>query len=350
MEPHNRPSAGRPANVRTALLVMLCIAACGDGGHPGQSAGVAAVASGQPAGAVAPPPTNPNPASAPMSDATELEALQLTVGDLTFDATAIGPVDGDLVMLLHGFPQTSFQWRSQQRALAAAGYRAVAPNQRGYSAGARPAEVAQYTLPLLVDDVLGMADALGRQRFHVVGHDWGGAVAWSVALSAPARVATVSVLSTPHPDALSAALADTTSCQYQASAYFDDLSSPDATVTDLAKIEGAGFEKLPPESLMHYTQNVLSKPEVFQAALNWYRANVQNRVLGTGQPQGVTAMPTLYMWGTADVTFCREPAEDSANFSHPDYTFVPVEGAGHWLSELNADAVNAALLDRLSAP
>lgn len=277
-----------------------------------------------------------------------MEMLRLTVGDLVFDAAGLGPAEGELVLLLHGFPQTSFQWRAQQRALAAAGYRTVAPNQRGYSPDARPTEVAQYALPLLVADVLGMADALGRDRFHLVGHDWGGAVAWAVALSAPERVATVSVLSTPHPDAFAQALSDQTSCQYNASRYFDDLSSPDATVADLTKIEGAGFELLPPESLMHYTQNVLSKPEVFQAALNWYRANVQNRMIGDGTPVGATAMPTLYMWGTADVTFCREPAEATANHVHVDYTFVPVEGAGHWLSELNVEAVNGALLSRIA--
>ena len=121
--------------------------------------------------------------------------VELAVGDLVFDARAEGPADGELVLLLHGFPQTSLSWRHQLGALAAAGYRAVAPDQRGYSPGARPADVAEYRIERLVGDVLGFADALGVERFHLVGHDWGGAVAWQVAGRHPERLRTVTSLS-----------------------------------------------------------------------------------------------------------------------------------------------------------
>ena len=109
-----------------------------------------------------------------------MESIELAVGDLVFDARATGPADGALALLLHGFPQTSFAWRHQLEVLAAAGYRAVAPDQSGYSPRARPAEVEEYRSDRLVGDVLGMADVLGVDRFHLVGHDWGGAVAWQV--------------------------------------------------------------------------------------------------------------------------------------------------------------------------
>src|SRR5207244_639881 len=101
----------------------------------------------------------------------------------------------ELVLLLHGFPQTSFSWRNQLVALAVAGYRAVAPDQRGYSPGARPADVGEYRVERLVGDVLGFADALGVERFHLVGHDWGGAVAWQVAGRHPERLLTLTSLS-----------------------------------------------------------------------------------------------------------------------------------------------------------
>ena len=103
------------------------------------------------------------------------------MGEFVFDARAAGPADGELVLLLHGFPQSSLEWRSQMEALAAAGYRAIAPDQRGYSPRARPDGVEHYRPEHLVADVLAIADWLGGHRLHLVGHDWGGAVAWAVA-------------------------------------------------------------------------------------------------------------------------------------------------------------------------
>ena len=131
-------------------------------------------------------------------------------GSLVFDALAAGPPAGRLVLLLHGFPQNAHMWRAQLRALAAAGYRAVAVDQRGYSPEARPDAVAAYTPADLVADTLAFADLLGGTRgarVDLVGHDWGGVVAWHVAAGHPERLRTLTVVSTPHPAALSAALA-----------------------------------------------------------------------------------------------------------------------------------------------
>jgi pimeloyl-ACP methyl ester carboxylesterase len=107
-----------------------------------------------------------------------IEPLQLPARGLVFDALAAGPPTGELVVLLHGFPQTSACWTALLATLAAAGYRAVAPDQRGYSPTARPTKVAAYRLPELVADVLAIADRLDADTFHLVGHDWGGVVAW----------------------------------------------------------------------------------------------------------------------------------------------------------------------------
>ncbi|MGH9182018.1 MAG: alpha/beta fold hydrolase, partial [Acidimicrobiales bacterium] len=128
-------------------------------------------------------------------------------GELVFDALAAGPDDGPLVLLLHGFPQSSGEWRSQLAALAGQGYRAVAPDQRGYSPGARPDGVDAYRMPLLVGDVLAMADELGAGRFHLVGHDWGAAVAWYTAAAHPDRLLSLTAVSVPHPMAFAKALA-----------------------------------------------------------------------------------------------------------------------------------------------
>src|SRR6478672_12526902 len=140
-----------------------------------------------------------------MSD-VQGDRIEIPVGDLVFDATLAGPTDGPLVILLHGFPETSHCWRNQIAALTAAGYRVLAPDQRGYSPRARPEEVGVYDGPHLRADVIAFADHLGAERFHLVGHDWGGAVAWQVAGRHADRLRTLTVLSTPHPGAFRAAL------------------------------------------------------------------------------------------------------------------------------------------------
>jgi pimeloyl-ACP methyl ester carboxylesterase len=135
-----------------------------------------------------------------------MEPLQLQVRGLIFDALAAGPSTGELVLLLHGFPQTCACWTPLLGTLAAAGYRAVAPDQRGYSPKARPASVQAYRMPELVADVVAIADRLDAETFHLVGHDWGGVVAWRLAGQHPERVATLTAVSTPHPRAFARAL------------------------------------------------------------------------------------------------------------------------------------------------
>src|SRR6202023_3483195 len=115
----------------------------------------------------------------------EPETQAGTIGDFHFTVDTAGPATGPPVLLLHGFPQTRHMWRYQLRALAAAGFRAVAPDQRGYSAGARPTEVESYASDLLTADALALMDICGARRFHLVGHDWGGQLAWLIAAGNP---------------------------------------------------------------------------------------------------------------------------------------------------------------------
>src|SRR5262249_14319729 len=133
-----------------------------------------------------------------------------TRSGLTFTADGAGPTGGALVLLLHGFPESRHSWHAALPALAAAGYRAVAPDPRGYSPGARPdpAQLANYGLPHLVNDGVEIADAAGGdgKRFHLVGHDWGGQVAWGVADRHPERLASLTILSRPHPQSFRRAL------------------------------------------------------------------------------------------------------------------------------------------------
>jgi pimeloyl-ACP methyl ester carboxylesterase len=156
------------------------------------------------------------------------ESIQLELGALRFDALAAGPDDGELVLLCHGFPTTSHCWFRLMPSLATAGYRAVAADGRGLSPGARPARVGDYAIEHLVADVIGFADQLGAERFHLVGHDWGGLQGWQVAGRYPARVATLTILSTPHNRAFREALEDDDDDQRGRSAYFETFRTPGA--------------------------------------------------------------------------------------------------------------------------
>src|SRR4051794_28138104 len=137
---------------------------------------------------------------------------------LTFEVRTGGTDSGVPVLLLHGFPQHAHMWGHVERVLCAAGLRTIAPNQRGYSVGARPAGVSAYALGELVDDALAIMDALRLDTAHVVGHDWGAAVSWALAARHPDRVRTLTAVSVPHPRALSRALL-TSPDQLRRSAY-----------------------------------------------------------------------------------------------------------------------------------
>jgi pimeloyl-ACP methyl ester carboxylesterase len=271
--------------------------------------------------------------------------VELAVGDLVFEARADGPADGELVLLLHGFPQTSLSWRNQLDALAAAGYRAVAPDQRGYSPGARPADVAEYRVERLVGDVLGFAEALGVERFHLVGHDWGGAVAWQVAGRHPERLRTVTSVSTPHPGAFRRSLQDGE--QRDKSSYILFFRTPEAEPFFLDN-DAAGLRALytasglSDDAVEEYVR-VLTQPGAMTSALNWYRA----ADLGLVEGLGPITTPTMYVWSTFDPALGRDAAEATAAQVEGPYRFEVLEGVSHWIPEEAPDALNALLLEHL---
>jgi pimeloyl-ACP methyl ester carboxylesterase len=275
---------------------------------------------------------------------------RIVVGDLTFDACIDGPEGGTGVLLLHGFPQTSLAWSAALPALAGAGYRACAFDQRGYSPDARPAEVEAYRIPDLVGDVLGVADALGFDRFHLVGHDWGGAVAWQVAGRHADRVLTLTVVSTPHPAAFGAALAgELGGDQQQRSGYIEMFRAPDSQDQFLANdAQGLrmlfGVSGMPEGGGDRYVE-ALGTPEALGAALNWYRAADLTLVQGLGP----ITMPTMYVWSTEDPALGREPAEATGAHVAGPYRFEVLEGVGHWVPEAVPDQMNSLLIDHLTA-
>lgn len=263
---------------------------------------------------------------------------------LTFDVRDSGPLDGLSVLCLHGFPQDGTAYDEVARRLAASGHRVLAPDQRGYSAGARPAGREQYGLRHLARDAVALLDAAGVDRAVVVGHDWGGAVAWALASRYAERVGALVALSTPHPAALrKVAFASSQALRSSYMALFQLPFLPEALLTGAggrALELGLRRSGLPAGVARHYAAR-LREPGAATAALDWYRAAARGERWGPGR----VAVPTTYMVGRSDPFFSSAAVRRTAGLVAGHYRVVELD-AGHWLPEQQpgavADAVQAA--------
>ncbi|TMM14221.1 MAG: alpha/beta fold hydrolase [Actinobacteria bacterium] len=273
---------------------------------------------------------------------------QFTRNELTFDVTDVGPSEAEAIVLLHGYPQSSASWRSVFPGLTAAGYRALAPDQRGYSPGARPVGRRAYVMSELVADVLALADQAGIDRFHVVGHDWGGAVAWALGTDHPDRLRTLTVLSTPHPGAF--LRSTVTSSQALRSWYMGLFQIP--RVPEWLSLVGDGRVALSSmrrsglsEERAHEYLARMREPGAITGALNWYRA-IPFEAAAIREAQPVT-VPTLYVWSTKDVALGRKAAELTGHYVSGPYRLEILEGVSHWIPEEAPDAVVRLVLDHV---
>lgn len=261
------------------------------------------------------------------------------IGDLN------GPDDGELVLFLHGFPQTRHTWRAELKVLANAGYRCCAYDQRGYSPGARPGGIDAYRPEEMVADCVAVATALGYERFHLVGHDWGGQIAWCVAALHPQRVSTLAVISRPHPAAFLRAIrsdpAQSTRSghhqRFQSPEAADDLLADDAARLRELYVKWGGVSEADAETYLA----TLGNREALDAAINWYRAVRDTEIDMSELPAVVT--PTLYVWGTADSTVGRIAAAGTEAQVDAPYTFIELPGVGHFVTD-EAPGVFADLL------
>jgi pimeloyl-ACP methyl ester carboxylesterase len=281
------------------------------------------------------------------------ELEQITIQpDLTFDALVAGERDAPLVLLLHGFAESMHCWRAQIAALAAAGYRAVAPGQRGYSPGARPdtSDVANYHIERLMDDAMAIvaASGYGERRFHLVGHDWGGSISWALADRFPQRVASLTALSRPHPNAFNRALQMLDGDQAQRSRHHKAFLEPDAADVVLADDAKWLRERLAangmPDAAIEQHLSILGNKAAMEAALTWYRA--RGAIRG---PLGPIRVPTLFIWGDADDTVGRVAAEGTVDFIAAPYRFEVLPGIGHFAADQAPDRVSELLLQHVAA-
>ncbi len=271
--------------------------------------------------------------------------LEFDVNGLRFPAIAAGPEDGELVLCLHGFPQFADSWDAVLRACAEAGYRAVAFDQRGYSPRARPSSTKDYALPHLISDVLAIADQLGAKRFHVVGHDWGGLLAWTLGAQHGEHVRTVAVLSTPHPDALRHALLHDKDQQHK-SRYIPLFKAPfhvaeGMLLADDAKLLRSAYQGIVPAEQVNANVRRLQEPKALTAALNWYRA------WDSKAETGPVTVPALFIWGAEDIALGRTAAEGTGSSVKGPYRFQPLNGLSHWLLEEAPERISQLLLEHL---
>ena len=280
-----------------------------------------------------------------------LEKITIQPG-LTFDILTAGENDAPLVLLLHGFAESMHCWDAQLAALVGQGYRAIAPSQRGYSPGARPdlAEPANYHIDRLMDDAMAIvaASGYGEARFHLVGHDWGGSISWSLADRYPQRLASLTVLSRPHPNAFNRALQAPDGDQARRSKHHKAFLEPDAAEIVLANNakwlrDRHAANGVPVEATERHLSVLGNKPAM-EGALAWYRA--RGAIRG---PIGPIRVPTLFIWGDADDTVGRPAAEGTVDFIAAPYRFEVLPGVGHFAADQSPDRVNELLLHHIAA-
>ena len=276
-----------------------------------------------------------------MQDGLHSETVTTAPG-MVFDVSVAGRSGDPLVLMLHGFCASRHSYDTAVGDLGSAGYYATAPNQRGYSPGARPdpSDHPNYRMELLIDDALAIATALGYadRRLHLAGHDWGASLAWEIASRYPQRLASLTILSRPHPLAFNRAL-ETDAEQAKKSGHHGRFLDPNAGRELLANDAAWMRTRLakngvPPEAIAKHVA-VLGNPAAMEAALAWYRAR------GTyHSPVGRIQVPTLYIWGTVDDTVGRAAAEATRDVIDADFQFAPLDGVGHFAADQSPQAVS----------
>ena len=279
-----------------------------------------------------------------------MQMRDIEANGLTFRCRETG--DGEPVMLLHGFPETSHMWIRLMGELADAGYHCLAPDQRGYSPGACPDDVDAYRYEELGGDVLAIARAAGFDRFHLVGHDWGAGAGWCVLAIDPSPIQSWTAMSVAHMKAFAQAVEDDPEEELYRGflAALGDLSTAEGMAADdCAGLRAGAWTSSSPDEVAEYV-SVFRDPKTMQAAINWYVAGrMHKRLLDDPSFElGEIKSPTLLLWGRND-PYCRRMSVDLAEpYMKGPYRVVELE-AGHWLIQEAYEQVRDEILKHLSA-
>jgi pimeloyl-ACP methyl ester carboxylesterase len=264
-------------------------------------------------------------------------------------AIAAGPRDGPVAVLLHGFPEFWYGWHRQIAPLAAAGFRLIVPDQRGYNLSSKPSGLAAYSLPELVSDVIAIADQLGQEKIFLAGHDWGAAVAWSAALLHPERIAKLVVLNVPHPSVMRKFLS-TRPRQLLRSWYMFFFQLPwlpeaffsafNFRIGASALLRSSRPGTFTAEDLSQY-RAAWSQPRAVTSMINWYRALFRIRAKF---PDKIVRVPTRILWGERDAFLLAEMAHESLRYCANAELFT-FANATHWLQHEEPARVSELLVD-----
>src|SRR5213593_3804250 len=278
-----------------------------------------------------------------------LETLAFQNGEISLRAVTAGPKDGAVVVLLHGFPEFWYGWHKQIEPLAAAGFRVVVPDQRGYNLSSKPSGVAAYALTELVSDVIAIADQLGREKIFLAGHDWGAAVAWSAALLHPQRISKLAVLNVPHPSVMRKFLS-TRPRQLLRSWYMFFFQLPwlpegvfsafNFRIGARALLRSSRPGAFSDEDLAQY-RAAWSQPGALTGVINWYRALFR---YATKFSDRTVHVPTRILWGDRDAFLLAEMARESLRYCTNAELFT-FANATHWLQHEEAARVSELLID-----
>ena len=281
-----------------------------------------------------------------------IEHTTIQTNGVALHVAQAGPADGPPVILLHGFPEYWGGWRAQIPALAAAGYRVWAPDQRGYNLSSKPAGLRTYDIDALARDVVGLIDATGREKVLLVGHDWGAAVAWWVAGNYPERLHKLAILNVPHLAVMFRTVWRSWT-QMRKSWYiffFQIPRLPEASLrrkgwtNAIRALKGSARRgTFTAEDIAGY-RAAWSQPGAITGMINWYRA--AGRTQGKLRSLGRITVPTLMIWGAKDLALGREMVQPSIDLcDHGRLVFI--EEAGHFVQHEEPARVNELLLQHL---
>lgn len=267
------------------------------------------------------------------------ETHDVRVNGLNMHYASMG--EGKPVLLLHGFPDTHVIWRRQIPALAAAGFRVIAPDLRGYGKTDAPAATGAYALEYLCDDVLGLMDVLGIQKAGIVGHDWGGLVGWQLCMDTPGRIERFAAMSIGHPSAIARAGV----AQQMRFWYVLGFLMPVVAEQAIKANDWFFLRQLTRNKEQQALWRAALEPEGrLTAALNYYRANLK---LGKTHKWGPVDVPVMGVWSDRDPVLGEKQMLDSAQHCRVGFRYERLDGAGHWVQLSASDRLNSLLVDFL---
>ena len=272
-------------------------------------------------------------------DAPEFRPID--VGEVTLNVACQG--SGPTLLFLHGFPEVWYGWH-QVMAKLSTKYRLIVPDQRGVNVSDKPAGIEKYQVPHLVDDIAGLITAVSDGPVTVVGHDWGGVVAWAIASMKPELVERLVILNAPHPNVFAREYAENPD-QRDASFYIELLVNEDSEsfleADDYAFLKGAFGGSVSDDDLVHYV-TAWSQPGALTGMVNWYRANMGRKGPILTEEEAEVSVPTLVLWGLADTALLPGNLRGLDAYV-PDLTVKTYEGVSHWIAHEIPDTIAAEI-------